>query len=343
MRTTVFVGQVGSLVAGAVLARRPAAGHGRRAGQAAAALADDAGGAARARALRGGADGARRLSPSSWRPGRRPAWPRRRPRWPGRRSSRRSSVRRRTRARPGTSPPAPAWERSRRRAVGGSLFSPSYDYFQFGVTATQLLYDFGQTSQKYDAAKLTTDAQRSAEQTTKLTVLLNVRRAYFAARANKELVDVARETLDDQNRAPRAGAGLGARRHAARPSPSRSRRPPCANAVVQLISLAEQLRDRPRRSSTRRRASPGGTDYDVSDEEVGPSTTRTSRSRRWSTRPSPRDRSSRRSSKQREAQEATLSSAKGGYGPTLSAAGGATDSGLALDSWCPNWNVGVVR
>ena len=37
---------------------------------------------------------------------------------------------------------------------GGSLFSTSYDYFQFGVTATQLIYDFGQTSQRYDAAKL---------------------------------------------------------------------------------------------------------------------------------------------------------------------------------------------
>ncbi len=45
--------------------------------------------------------------------------------------------------------------------VGGTLFSTSFDYWQVpGLTATQLIYDFGQTSEKYDAAKLNTDAQR---------------------------------------------------------------------------------------------------------------------------------------------------------------------------------------
>jgi outer membrane protein len=45
--------------------------------------------------------------------------------------------------------------------------------------------------------------------------------------------------------------------------------------------------------------------------------------------------------KQQDAQEATIRSAKGGYGPQLAASGGASEAGLALDALSPNINVGV--
>ncbi len=81
-----------------------------------------------------------------------------------------------------------------------SISGQTFDFWNAGITANQLIYDFGQTYKRYDASKQTVEAQRAAERTTKLQVLLNVRRAYFTARAGKALVDVAKETLDDQNK-----------------------------------------------------------------------------------------------------------------------------------------------
>jgi outer membrane protein len=46
--------------------------------------------------------------------------------------------------------------------------------------------------------------------------------------------------------------------------------------------------------------------------------------------------------KQREADQATLRSAKGGYGPTVSAQAGFTEVGSNLDGLVPNWNAGLL-
>ena len=83
---------------------------------------------------------------------------------------------------------------------GGNFISAPVSVWNFGLTGTQLVYDFGQTYERYDAAKQTVDADRFAELTTRYTIVSNVRRAYFNARAFKALVDVAKESLDDQNR-----------------------------------------------------------------------------------------------------------------------------------------------
>ena len=223
---------------------------------------------------------------------------------------------------------------------GGSLFSTSYDYFQFGVTATQLLYDFGQTSQKYDAAKLTTDAQRSAEQTTRLTVLLNVRRAYFAARANRELVDVAKETLEAQNRHLAQVQGM-VTVGTQPPIALAQQKAAVANAVVQVITSQNNY-ETSKAQLNQAAGIPGGTDYDVSDEAVPPlpdedQPLETLVSKAVAARP---ELATLR--KQRESEEATLSSARGTYGPSISAAAGVTDYGTNLEQLVPNWNVGVV-
>ena len=73
-----------------------------------------------------------------------------------------------TRARPGNFAPRPGAHPVEHRDsglddhAGGQQLDlrTSYDYWQFGVTATQLIYDFGQTSEKYSAAKLNADSQR---------------------------------------------------------------------------------------------------------------------------------------------------------------------------------------
>ncbi len=76
----------------------------------------------------------------------------------------------------------------------------SYDYWNFGLTGTQLIYDFGQTFDKYRAARETEDAQGATERATRFVVLSSVRGTYFTARSNRDLIDVARENLADQEK-----------------------------------------------------------------------------------------------------------------------------------------------
>jgi outer membrane protein len=224
--------------------------------------------------------------------------------------------------------------------VGGSLFSNSYDYFQFGITATQLIYDFGQTTQKYEAAKLNTDAQRFAEQTTRLSIVLNVRKAYFAARANKELVDVAKETLDDQNKHLTQVQGM-VQVGTQPPIALAQQKAAVANAVVQLISSQNNY-ETSKAQLNQAAGMPGGTDYDVRDEDVGPlvdedQPLQTLMSKAISARPELAT-----LNKQRDSEEATLSSAKGTYGPSIGASASVTDYGTNLGQLVPNWTLGAA-
>jgi outer membrane protein len=224
-------------------------------------------------------------------------------------------------------------------AAGGSLFSTSYDYFQFGITATQLIYDFGQTSNKYDAAKLNADSQRYAEQTTRLTILLNVRRAYFAARANKELVDVAKETLDDQNKHLAQVQGM-VTVGTQPPIALAQQKAAVANAVVQLIQ-AQNNYETSKAQLNQAAGMPGGTDYDVSDQDMPvvsdeDQPLETLMAKAVAARPEIAT-----LVKQHDAAEATLSSAKGTYGLSIAAAGSVTDYGTNLGQLVPDWAVGV--
>lgn len=224
--------------------------------------------------------------------------------------------------------------------TGGSLFSTSYDYFQFGITATQLIYDFGQTSNKYDAAKLNADSQRYAEQTTRLTILLNVRRAYFAARANKELVDVAKETLDDQNKHLAQVQGM-VTVGTQPPIALAQQKAAVANAVVQLIQ-AQNNYETSKAQLNQAAGMPGGTDYDVSDQDMPvvsdeDQPLETLMAKAVAARPEIAT-----LVKQHDAAEATLSSAKGTYGPSIAAAGSVTDYGTNFGQLVPDWAVGVT-
>src|ERR1700726_337216 len=61
-------------------------------------------------------------------------------------------------------------------AGGPTSLTTSFDYWQFEVGATQLIYDFGQTSERYEAATRTVGAQSFAERATRLQVTLAIRR-----------------------------------------------------------------------------------------------------------------------------------------------------------------------
>ena len=223
---------------------------------------------------------------------------------------------------------------------GGSLFSQSYDYWQFGLSATQLIYDFGQTSEKLRSANLTVDAQRASEQVARLGVLLNVRKAYFNARAMKELVDVAKETLDDQNKHLVQVQGF-VQVGTQPPIALAQQKAAVANALVQLIS-AQNNYDTAKAQLNQAAGFVGGTEYDVGDEtmptlEDEDQPLEALASKGLAARPEMLV-----LVRQRDAQDATLASAKGTYGPSISAGAGITDYGVQLDQLVPNWSAGLT-
>jgi outer membrane protein len=224
--------------------------------------------------------------------------------------------------------------------AGGSLFSQSYDYWQFGLSATQLIYDFGQTSEKLRAADYTVDAQRASEQVARLGVVLNVRKAYFNARAMKELVDVAKETLDDQNKHLVQVQGMvtvGTQPQIA----LAQQKAAVANALVQLIQ-AQNNYETAKAQLNQAAGMVGGTDYDVGDETMQTmddedKPLETLARKGLATRPE-----MVMLARQRDSQDATLSSARGTYGPSIVAGAGVTDYGVQLDQLVPNWNAGLT-
>lgn len=225
-------------------------------------------------------------------------------------------------------------------AAPSTSLSTSYNYWNFGVTASQLIYDFGQTPDRAKAASLNAEAQRVAERTTRLQVMLTVRQAYFNARAMKELVDVAKETLDDQNKHLMQVQGY-VQVGTQPPIALAQQKAGVANAIVQLIS-AQNNYETAKAQLNQAAGITGGTDYDVADEQlptVGDEDQplETLYAKAIAARPELAT-----LYRQREAQEATVTSAKGGYGPTLSANAGFTAVGYALDTLAPNWSVGAL-
>ena len=78
------------------------------------------------------------------------------------------------------------------------------------------VWDFGTTLGRYQAASATAAAQQASERATMAQVLLNVRTAFFAARARKDLVTVAEETLTNQEAHLKQTEGFVSVGHAAR-------------------------------------------------------------------------------------------------------------------------------
>jgi outer membrane protein len=85
-------------------------------------------------------------------------------------------------------------------ASGGEQSWATSSYLNMGLSASQLVYDFGQSSSRWRSAQASADAQRTSERTTLDDVLFNARTAYFQARAAKSAVTVAVDTLANQQK-----------------------------------------------------------------------------------------------------------------------------------------------
>jgi outer membrane protein len=208
-----------------------------------------------------------------------------------------------------------------------------------GLNASQLVYDFGESINRWRAAQVAADAVDENGRTSAAQVDFNARSAFFAARATKDLVGVARDTLANQEKHLAQVQGfvdVGTHPQIDLTQARADR----ATAQLQLIT-AENNYAVAKAVLNQAMGVERSVDYDLSDEEM-PSVTgedgdvesligdaKQARPEMASLRLNLRS------------QELGLRTARDMYWPALSLSGSANDSGPYLDK--TNWNLsGVV-
>jgi outer membrane protein len=204
------------------------------------------------------------------------------------------------------------------------------------ATASLLLWDFGKTPLQWRSAREQAGAQRASERATGQQVVLGVRTAFFAARAARDLVGVARQTLSNQEAHLRQIQGfveVGTRPEIDLAQARTAR----ANAEVQRIG-AEATFETAKAQLNQAMGVEGSTDFEIADdrlpavegEETGlePLLQEALQARPEVTA----------LAAQARAQEATIGSVQGGYWPSLGVSTGLTDSGPDRSSFKTDWN-----
>jgi outer membrane protein len=214
------------------------------------------------------------------------------------------------------------------------------NFFNFGLTATQLIYDFGASHVAYRASKEVVRAQAEDERAVERDVTLMVRVAFFQARALSELVSVSMETLANEQRhleQAQAFVEVGTRADI----DLATGRTKVANARVALIQ-AENAYAIGKASLNQAMGLDDSFDYQVAQETLGP-VPEEERSGPELYRAAAGARPELLAMERRaRAQRLYLRSARGGYGPALSGTGGLTAGGTDLSGLVGNWNAGVV-
>jgi len=216
----------------------------------------------------------------------------------------------------------------------------TYDYFNTGVTATQLVWDFGLTTGRWDAAKETAEADAQAAHFTEQQAVLNVRTAFFQARAGRALVRVARDTVANQTehlKQTQAFVDIGTHPFI----DLATARTNLANAQVQLVN-AENGYDTARARLNQAMGVEAPIDYEVSDDTLPPVegedlTTDALLVEALRSRPDVASADRRIVSAER-----SVDAARGSYWPSLGVSTGVTDAGLRVDSLGWNWFAGAT-
>ena len=85
------------------------------------------------------------------------------------------------------------------RLAAGGLNNPVvYDRFAYGLSLSQLITDFGRTSNLVDMARLRADAQNQVAAQTRADILLVTGQAYFTVLRAKAVVQVALQTIAER-------------------------------------------------------------------------------------------------------------------------------------------------
>ncbi|HZS36906.1 MAG TPA: TolC family protein [Polyangia bacterium] len=216
----------------------------------------------------------------------------------------------------------------------------TFNFWSFGLTLSQYIWDFGVTTDRWKSNKVTTQAQYAAEHNTELLVETTVRTAYFNARAQKALVEVAHETLANQERHLQQIEGFV--KVGTRPEIDLAQaRTDRANAAVQVIT-AENGYETAKAQLNQAMGIEGTTEYDVADETMNAVegedlSTDQQLAEAIKARP---DLISLEL--QIKAQQYLIKSFKGGYWPTLGASMSLTDAGTDITNLGWNWNAQIT-
>jgi outer membrane protein len=209
--------------------------------------------------------------------------------------------------------------------------------WSFSANASQLVFDFGQTSGRWTAALRSADAQVESARESELTTILNARTAFFQARAARDLAEVARATLQNQQ-AHLAQIDAFVKIGTRPPIDLATARTLVANAQVQLVQ-AENNYATARARLNQAMGTEGAVDYDVATDTL-PAISGEDQSADVLLEEALRNRPDLAAAlRQVEAADASLGAARGGYGPTLSVGASATDMGADAGQLRDRWNV----
>jgi outer membrane protein len=218
----------------------------------------------------------------------------------------------------------------------------SSERWNASASASMVVWDFGTTLGRYQSASATASAQQATERATVAQVLLNVRTAFFAARARKDLVRVAEETLANQEAHLKQTQGfVEAGTH---PEIDLAQaRTDRANAEVSRIGAVASYQTS-KAQLNQAMGMEATTEFDVADDQLPAvegedSTIEQLVEEALRARPEVASLNA-----QLRAQEWTVTAARGGWWPSLGVSAGLTDTGPELDgktlTW--NWNAGAT-
>lgn len=211
--------------------------------------------------------------------------------------------------------------------------------YALSASADQLLYDFGQTGNRARAAATQAEAQAQTAVQTRQNVLFNVRNAYFTARANQTLVQVAAETLANQQRHLRQTQDL-VKIGSKPPIDVAQATKDVANARLGLINATSAL-ETAKAQLNQAMGVERGTDYTLADEAMGPvagedQPLETLMAEAVAHRPDLAAIAGRI-----EAQSLTVAAAEHSNYPSLRASAGAGTNGTPISNPNNNWSLGV--
>ena len=216
----------------------------------------------------------------------------------------------------------------------------TFDFFSANLSLNQLIWDFGQTTGRWRAAQAGAEATADTERSTAQQVLFQVRSAFFTSRADKELVGVARENLDNQRKHLEQIEGFV--EAGTRPQIDlSSARAATANAQVQLTT-AENNYITSKALLNQAMGVAGPLDYEVSDDALPPvpgedADPAVLLQQAIAARP---DIASLE--QQVHVQQLTLRSVRGSYWPSLGGSVGFTQGGTRIDDLGWNLSAGVT-
>jgi len=223
--------------------------------------------------------------------------------------------------------------------TGASLSWESFGYYNLGLSVSQLLYDFGQSRSRWRSAQAEAQAQRNNQRSTLEQVLYGVRTAYYQARATKDAVGVAQETLANQDKHLQQIQGfveVGTRPEIDLAQAKTDR----ANAEVQLIT-AQVGYEVAKAQLNQAIGVEASTDYDVADE-TAPSVAGEDGSTDVLFEEALKVRPEIAAlTDQVRAQELTVRSLHGALGPSVVFSTGLTDAGTQASNFVWNWNAAI--